>query len=124
MIYFSSRKIEALQRFSTTERIAIIHRASQMMPFERKAFGNTLKVVILVALFWSVLYVPGTGWKLLAILLLGLLYRLAVFPVNLSLAVPYIPAAIEKHEAGKASGRDEPGSDSDSHDSGGDNQGH
>ncbi|WP_194756930.1 DUF6170 family protein [Aliidiomarina indica] len=124
MIYFSSRKIEALQAYSPTERVAIIHRATQMMPFERKAFGNTLKVIILVALFWSVLYVPGTGWKLLAILLLGLLYRVAVLPVNLTLAVPFIPQAIAKHEASKAAGRDEPGSDSGGHDSGGDNQGH
>ncbi|RUO32823.1 DUF6170 family protein [Aliidiomarina sanyensis] len=109
MIYFSSKTIEALQGYSPTERVAIIHRANQMMPFERKAFGNTLKVIILVALFWSVLYIPGTGWKLLAILLLGLLYRLAVLPVNLTLAVPYIPEAIRKHEQAKASGRDEPG---------------
>lgn len=103
MIYFSSKNITAMHGYSPSERVAIIYRAQQLMPFERKAFGNTLKVIILIGLFWSVLYVPGTGWKLLAIFFLGLLYRVAVLPVNLTLAVPYLPEAIRLHEAAKES---------------------
>ena len=110
MIYFSPRSVPALRNYSIFERAQIVSNAASNMPFARKAFSNTLKVLLLIALFWSVLSVPGVAWKIVAIFALGLLYPLVLQPITLSLAVPYIPQAVQEYERSKSYAANEPGS--------------
>lgn len=91
------------------ERILLVHNAAKAMPFARRAYANTLKVIILIAVFWSILYLPSVGLKVLAILFAGLLYPIVLFPVTLNLAAPYLPEAIRRYKTSGEIARDEPG---------------
>ncbi|RUO19694.1 hypothetical protein CWE08_09720 [Aliidiomarina iranensis] len=122
MIYFSTRKIPALRAYPALERLHIAANAAKNMPFGRKAVANILKVLLLVALFWSVLYIQGIALKLIAILALGLLYPLVLQPITLSLAAPYIPDAVREFERNKAYAQNEP-SDNESPTDRGDDEG-
>lgn len=98
-MYFSSKNIQALAPFSPSERVAIVQDAAKSMPFARRAVAGTLKLVILIALFWSLLYVPGIAWKVVSLLAAGLLYPLLLMPVTLNLALPYLPEEIARRQA-------------------------
>ncbi|EGN74665.1 hypothetical protein A28LD_1681 [Idiomarina sp. A28L] len=111
MIYFSPRNIPALRSYSALERIHIVSNAAKLMPFGRKAVANVLKVILLVALFWALLYVQGIALKIVALLAVGLLYPLVLQPITTSLAVPYVPEAVREFERGKAYSKNEPGDD-------------
>ena len=111
MIYLSPRHVPALKNYSVMQRAHIVANATAAMPFERKAIANVLKVLLLIALFWSLLSVPGTAWKIIALLAVGLLYPLVLMPVSLSLAVPYIPEAIREYERSQAYSNHEPGAE-------------
>ncbi|CUS47147.1 MAG: hypothetical protein HLUCCO02_07690 [Idiomarinaceae bacterium HL-53] len=89
-MYFSTKNIPELAELSPRERIAAVHEAARNMPFARRALAVTLKALVLIALFWSLLYIPGIGWKLLCLLIAGLLYPLLLFPITLNLARPYL----------------------------------
>lgn len=90
-MYFSTKNIPELQQYSPRERVAQVHLAAKAMPFGRRAVGVVLKALVLIGLFWSLLYVPGLGWKIFALIAAGLLYPLVLFPITLNLAVPYLP---------------------------------
>lgn len=111
MIYLSPRHVPALKNYSVMQRAHIVANATAAMPFERKAIANVLKVLLLIALFWSLLSVPGIVWKFIALFAVGLLYPLVLMPVSLSLAVPFIPEAIREYERSQAYSSHEPGSD-------------
>ncbi len=117
MIYFSPRNIPALRSYSALERIHIVSNAAKLMPFGRKAVANVLKLILLIALFWSVLYVQGIALKLITLLAIGLLYPLVLQPITISLAVPYIPDAVREFERSKAYAKNEPGSDAEDEES-------
>ncbi|MCC5855565.1 MAG: hypothetical protein JJU10_07815 [Idiomarina sp.] len=116
MLWFSSKNIEELQEFSPNERIFIIHQAAKDMPFGRRAVATVLKLILLIALFWSLLYVPGMIWKILSLLAVGLLYPLVLFPVTLTLARPYLKVHAQRFKANREYARNEPGSDNNSSD--------
>lgn len=118
MVYFSTKHIEELQAFSPTERVAIIQGAAKAMPFGRRALANTLKVIILIALFWSLIEVPGILWKVLSLLAAGILYPILLFPVTLTLARPYIGDEIERRKRTESYHQNEPGGDNSNHDGG------
>lgn len=108
MIYFSSKNIKVLEPFSPTERIAIIQGAAKNMPFARRALASGLKLLILIGLFWSLVYVPGVLWKVLSLLAAGLLYPLLLMPVTLNLAMPYLSDEIARREANEKFAQQEP----------------
>lgn len=108
MIYFSSRNIKVLEPFSPTERVAIIQGAAKNMPLARRALANGLKILILIALFWSLVYVPGVLWKVLSLLAAGLLYPLLLMPVTLNLALPYLTDEIARREANETFAQQQP----------------
>ncbi|MCL4409311.1 MAG: DUF6170 family protein [Gammaproteobacteria bacterium] len=111
MIYFSPRKIKALEGFTALERAQIVAMAARDMPFERKALANTLKVILLVAMFWILLDVPGIALKITALIAVGLLYPLVLQPITLTLAIPYIPKAAERFNRSKSFAQDAPDGD-------------
>lgn len=98
MLRFSSKNIAGLESYSLSQRVHLIHLAGKLMPFWRRVFSNTLKVLLLIGVFWSILYLPGVGLKLLAILAAGLLYPLVLYPVTLNLALPYLNEAKTEYE--------------------------
>lgn len=89
-MHFSTKNIPALQKYSPRERVAQVHLAAKAMPFGRRAIAVALKLLVLIGLFWSLLYIPGLGWKIFALVAAGLLYPLALFPITLNLAAPYL----------------------------------
>jgi len=97
-MYFSSKNIEVLAPYSPSERVAIVQEAAKSMPFSRRAVAGTLKLLILIALFWSLLYVPGVAWKVVSLLAAGLLYPLLLMPVTLNLAQPYLADEIARRQ--------------------------
>lgn len=111
MIYFSPSKIKALEGYSTLERAHIVSLAARQMPFERKAVANVLKVILLVAMFWILLDVPGIALKIIALLAVGLLYPLVLQPITLTMAAPYIPEAASRFQRSKAFAQDAPDGD-------------
>ncbi|WP_113908216.1 DUF6170 family protein [Aliidiomarina celeris] len=117
MVHFSTKHIEELQGFSPTERVAIIQRAAKAMPFGRKAIANILKVLIIVALFWSLIEVPGVLWKVVSLLAAGILYPVLLFPVTLTLARPYIQEEITRQQRSNSYQEHEPSAETASQDS-------
>src|SRR5690554_380546 len=108
MIYFSSKNIPVLQPFAPTERIAIIQGAAKNMPFARRAVANALKLLILIGLFWSLVYVPGLWWKVFSLLAAGLLYPLLLMPVTINLAMPYFSEEIARRDANETFAQQQP----------------
>ncbi|MCC5880428.1 MAG: hypothetical protein JJU03_11105 [Idiomarina sp.] len=105
-IYWSARKIPSLAKFRATERAQIIQGAARAMPLPRRFFTNTLKLLVLIVLFWQLVSVEGWTLRILALLAAGLLYPLLLHPLTLNLALPYLPQAAEDFRAQQ----EEPGS--------------
>lgn len=101
-IYWSARKIPCLAPFRATQRAVIIQMAARSMPLPRRFFTNTLKLGVLIVLFWQLVSLEGWGLRILALLAAGLLYPLLLHPLTLNLSIPYLPAAAKAYEAEQA----------------------
>lgn len=98
-IYWSARKIPCLAPFRATQRAVIIQMAARSMPLPRRFFTNTLKLAVLIVLFWQLVNLEGWGLRILALLAAGLLYPLLLHPLTLNLSIPYLPAAAKAYQA-------------------------
>lgn len=101
-IYWSARKIPCLAPFRATQRALIIQMAARSMPLPRRFFTNTLKLGVLIILFWQLVSLEGWGLRILALLAAGLLYPLLLHPLTLNLSLPYLPAAADAYRAEQA----------------------
>lgn len=101
-IYWSARKIPALAPFRATERAVIIQMAARGMPLPRRYFANTLKLLVLIVLFWQLVSVEGWTLRIIALLAAGIFYPLLLHPLTLNLALPYLPEAAEEYQKAKA----------------------
>lgn len=98
-IYFSARKVPLLAPYRATQRAVIIQMAARAMPLPRRYLTNTLKLLVLIALFWQLVSVEGWGLRIFALLAAGLLYPLLLHPLTLNLARPYLGEAVKAYEA-------------------------
>jgi len=71
-------------------------RAQHLMPTPRKWTANMIKLVVLSALFVLLVNVEGWYWQVLTLLAAGLSYPLLLQPINLNIARPFIPTAVEE----------------------------
>lgn len=98
-IYWSARKIPGLADFRATERAQIIQLAARAMPLPRRYLTNTLKLVVLMVLFWQLISIEGWALRIVALVAAGLLYPLLLHPLTMNLALPYIPDAAREFNA-------------------------
>lgn len=97
-IYWSARKIPELAPFRATQRAVIIQMAARAMPLPRRYLTNTLKLIVLIILFWQLVSIEGWGLRIAALLAAGLLYPLLLHPLTLNLAKPYLSEAVAEYE--------------------------
>lgn len=97
-IYWSARKIPALAPFRATERAVIIQMAARSMPLPRRYFANTLKLLVLIVLFWQLVSVESWTLRIIALLAAGIFYPLLLHPLTLNLALPYISGAADEYQ--------------------------
>ncbi|EKE80800.1 DUF6170 family protein [Idiomarina xiamenensis] len=99
MLYFFPRQLPKLQPFSVTERLAIIQIAQESMPLPRRFFANTIKILVLGLLFYSLVSVEGWLWRVLSLVAAVAAYPLLFQPITLSLIGPYLDTAIKRFRA-------------------------
>ncbi len=94
-MYFLLSQVPVLQGLNHTKRREIVNQALAAMPPGKKIMLNIIKLLLITPLF--LLIATLDSWMMLPWLLLaGTAYPLAVTPVCILFALPYLEQAIKK----------------------------
>lgn len=93
MLYWNSQSLPGLEGLKFRERMAVIRRASDLLPVPKKLMLNVLKLLVLIPLFMAIARASTMTEALLWALLLILVYPLLTRPLTFWLVIPLIRQA-------------------------------
>lgn len=93
MLYWNSQSLPALKGLNFRERMAVIRRASDLLPVPQKLLLNVLKLLVLIPPFMAIARAASIPEALLWALLLVLVYPLLTRPLTFMLVGPLLRQA-------------------------------
>ncbi len=93
MLYWNSQSLPQLQGLNFRDRMAVIRRASDLLPVPKKLMLNIFKLVILVPPFMAIARSASVAEAALWTLLLIGIYPLLTRPVTFALVQPWLQQA-------------------------------
>jgi hypothetical protein len=93
MLYWSSQSLPELSGLNFRQRMAVIRRASDLLPVPKKLLLNLLKLLVLIPPFMAIARSSSISEALLLALLLVLIYPLLTRPLTFILVGPLLSKA-------------------------------
>lgn len=93
MLYWNSQSLPELKGLNFRERMAVIQRASDLLPVPKKLLLNVLKLLVLVPPFMAIARAASVPEALLWALLLVLVYPLLTRPLTFLMVGPLLRQA-------------------------------
>lgn len=93
MLYWNSQSLPELKGLNFRERMAVIRRASDLLPVPKKLLLNVLKLLVLIPPFLAIARAATIPEALLWAVLLVLVYPLLTRPVTFLLVGPLLRQA-------------------------------
>lgn len=105
MLYWNSQSLPELSGLNFRQRMAVIRRASDLLPVPKKLLLNVLKLLVLIPPFMAIARATTIPEALLWGLLLVLVYPVLTRPLTFLLVSPLLPQArqqLQRTESGAA----------------------
>lgn len=93
MLYWNSQSLPELRGLNFRQRMAVIRRASDLLPVPKKLLLNLLKLLVLIPPFMAIARASSVVEALLLALLLVLVYPLLTRPLTFVLVGPLLAQA-------------------------------
>ncbi len=93
MLYWNSQSLPELRGLNFRQRMAVIRRASDLLPVPKKLLLNLLKLLVLIPPFMAIARASSVVEALLLALLLVLVYPLLTRPLTFVLVGPLLSQA-------------------------------
>jgi hypothetical protein len=102
MLYWNSQSLPELKGLNFRERMAVIRRASDLLPVPKKLILNVFKLLVLIPPFMAIARASTIVEALLWALLLIISYPLLTRPLTFIMVNPFLKIARQQQQAHEA----------------------